>query len=185
MHDLATELFPITRSLTGPGYRRTLELLERVTGPMARHVFATGERVHDWEIPREWTLRDAWIKGPDGATIVSLAGSNLHIVGYSTPVHARMSLGELQAHLHSLPEQPAAIPYRTSYYAESWGFCLTDEQRRALPDGEYEVLVDADLAPGAVELGEVVIDGSGDTRSPGGSHPLAGGLAGHRQGTGG
>jgi aminopeptidase-like protein len=162
MHDLATELFPITRSLTGPGYRRTLELLERVTGPMQRHGFATGERVHDWEIPREWTLRDAWIKGPDGATVVSLDDSNLHVVGYSTPVHARMGLAALQEHLHSLPDQPAAIPYRTSYYAERWGFCLTDEQRRGLPDGEYEVLVDADLEPGAVELGEVVIEGSGD-----------------------
>jgi aminopeptidase-like protein len=162
MHDLATELFPITRSLTGPGYRRTLELLERVTGPMRRHVFATGERVHDWEIPREWTLRDAWIKGPDGATVVSLAASNLHVVGYSTPLHARIGLDELQEHLHSLPEQPTAIPYRTSYYADSWGFCLTDEQRRALPEGEYEVLVDADLAPGAVELGEVVVEGSGE-----------------------
>jgi len=162
MHDLATELFPITRSLTGPGYRRTLELLERVTGPMARHVFATGERVHDWEIPREWTLRDAWIKGPDGAIVVALADCNLHVVGYSTPVHVRIGLGELHEHLHSLPEQPAAIPYRTSYYADGWGFCLTDEQRRALPEGEYEVLVDADLGPGAVELGEVVIEGSGD-----------------------
>ncbi len=162
MHDLATELFPITRSLTGPGYRRTLELLERVTGPMQRHHFATGERVHDWEIPREWTLRDAWIKGPDGSTVVALSDNNLHVVGYSTPIHARLGLAELQEHLLSLPEQPTAIPYRTSYYAERWGFCLTDEQRRTLPDGEYEVLVDADLAPGAVELGEVVIEGSGD-----------------------
>jgi aminopeptidase-like protein len=161
MHDLATELFPITRSLTGPGYRRTLELLEGVTGPMQRHAFATGERVHDWEIPREWTLRDAWIKGPDGATVVALDDSNLHVVGYSTPVHARMGLAELDEHLHSLPQQPAAIPYRTSYYAERWGFCLTDEQRSALPEGEYEVLVDADLEPGAVELGEVVVEGSG------------------------
>jgi aminopeptidase-like protein len=162
LHALASELFPLTRSLTGPGYRRTLELLEAVSGPMERHRFATGEQVLDWEIPREWTIRDGWIKGPDGEIVVTLADSNLHVVGYSTPVHRRLSLAELQQHLHSLPEQPAAIPYRTSYYAEQWGFCLTEEQRSTLPDGEYEVLIDADLAPGAVELGEVVIEGSGD-----------------------
>jgi len=162
MHRLASELFPLTRSLTGAGYRRTLELLEAVSGPMQRHRFATGERVLDWQIPPEWTIRDAWIKAPDGSTVVTLAECNLHVVGYSTPVHRRLALAELQQHLHSLPEQPTAIPYRTSYYAGHWGFCLTDEQRRTLPDGEYEVLIDADLGPGAVELGEVVIEGSGD-----------------------
>jgi len=162
MHRLASELFPLTRSLTGAGYRRTLELLEAVSGPMQRHRFATGERVLDWQIPPEWTIRDAWIKAPDGSTVVTLAECNLHVVGYSTPVHRRLALTELQQHLHSLPEQPTAIPYRTSYYAGQWGFCLTDEQRRTLPDGEYEVLIDADLGPGAVELGEVVFEGSGD-----------------------
>lgn len=162
MYDLATELFPITRSLTGPGYRETLQRLEPLTGPLLRHRFASGERVHDWVVPQEWTIRDAWIKGPDGSTVLALADCNLHVVGYSTPVHRTLDLAELQEHLHSLPEQPAAIPYRTSYYTESWAFCMTDEQRRTLPGGAYEVLIDADLAPGAVELGEVVIEGSSD-----------------------
>jgi aminopeptidase-like protein len=163
MQALATELFPINRSLTGPGYRETLAILERTAGPLERHRFATGEQVYDWEIPREWTLRDAWVKGPDGEVVVSLARSNLHVVGYSTPVSARLRLDELQAHLHSLPGQPDAIPYRTSYYDEDWGFCIADRERAALPDGEYEVLIDADLAPGHVELGEVVVPGSGSS----------------------
>jgi aminopeptidase-like protein len=174
MHDLAAELFPITRSLTGPGYRATLDRLERVSGPMLRHRFLSGERVHDWVVPPEWTIRDAWIKGPDGAIVVAVGDCNLHVVGYSTPVHATLGLAELQEHLHSLPEQPAAIPYRTSYYTENWGFCLADEQRRTLPDGPYEVLIDADLAPGAVELGEVVIEGTSDGRSPAGAQGAAG-----------
>lgn len=169
MHDLAAELFPIARSLTGPGFRETLDRLERVTGPMRRHRFATGERVHDWEVPREWTLRDAWIKGPDGSTVVALREHTLHVVGYSTPVRARLTLAELQEHLHSLPEQPTAIPYRTSYYADGWGFCLTDAQRRELPDGDYEVCIDASLEPGFVEVGEVVVEGAGDARLSGGS----------------
>ena len=161
MHDLARELWPITRSLTGPGYRQTLERLEQLTGPMERHRFATGEQAFDWTVPNEWTVREAWIKGPDGSLVCSLAENNLHLVSYSAPVHARMPLAELEQKLHSLPDQPRAIPYRTSYYREDWGFCLTHEQREALPDGEYEVLVDADLAPGHVEVGEVAIGPAG------------------------
>jgi aminopeptidase-like protein len=160
MHALATELFPLPRSLTGPGYRRTLELLEELTGPAERHRFATGERVFDWTIPPEWTIHDAWIKGPDGELLLSLEQSNLHVVGYSVPVHRRLPLEELQPHLHSLPEQPEAIPYRTSYYRRDWGFCLPDAQRRGLPSGDYEVLIDADLTSGHVELAEVVVPGT-------------------------
>ncbi len=162
MHALATELFPITRSLAGPGFRETLDRLEEVTGPMRRHRFATGEQVFDWRIPREWSVRDAWIRGPDGSTVCTLADNNLHVVSYSTPVRTRMGLDELQAHLHSLPDQPDAIPYRTSYYEESWGFCLTDTRRSALTDGEYEVCIDADLNDGELTLGEVVVEGTSE-----------------------
>src|SRR5690348_11100621 len=111
MHALAGELWPITRSLAGPGFRETLDILERVTGRMERHRFATGEQVLDWEVPREWEIREAWIKGPNGQVVVDLRDSNLHVVSYSAPVSARMPLAELQEHLHSLPEQPEAIPY--------------------------------------------------------------------------
>jgi aminopeptidase-like protein len=159
LHSLASELFPITRSITGPGLRESLDVLERVCGPMERHRFATGERVFDWTIPREWAIRDAFIRDPDGRTVVTLADSNLHVVSYSVPVHRRLTLAELQQHLHSLPDQPDAIPYRTSYYDESWGFCLTERQRRSLMPGEYEVLIDSELAPGNLELGEITVPG--------------------------
>jgi aminopeptidase-like protein len=159
MHDLAAELFPITRSLIGPGFRETLDMLEGVCGSFERHRFATGERVFDWVIPPEWTIRDAWIKTADGNTVVSLERSNLHVVSHSCPVRASLTLDELQPHLHSLPEQPDAVPYRTSYYRASWGFCLSDRVRRSLPPGRYDVLIDADLAPGRLELAELTIDG--------------------------
>ena len=146
MHELATELFPITRSVAGPGLRQSLDILERVTGPMERHRFETGTPAFDWTVPREWVIRDAWIKDPGGNPIVSLGDSNLHVVSHSVPVRRRIDLDELQAHLWSLPEQPDAIPYRTSYYEERWGFCLThDRQREALEPGEYEVCIDAEL----------------------------------------
>lgn len=162
LHALARELWPITRSITGPGFRETLDILERVSGPMERHRFATGEHVFDWTVPDEWTIRDAWLKGPDGELVCSLGASNLHVVSYSEPVHLQLNLEELQPHLHSLPDQPDAIPYRTSYYRRTWGFCLTDRQRRALPDGVYEAYVDADLAPGQLVLGEVVVPGESE-----------------------
>jgi aminopeptidase-like protein len=160
MHALMAELFPITRSLIGPGFRETLDGLEAVCGRLERHRFATGEKVFDWTVPPEWAIRDAWIKGPDGRTVVSLEDCNLHVVSHSAPVHARLELEELQAHLHSLPDRPDAVPYRTSYYDDGWGFCLRDRVRRALPRGRYEVLIDADLGPGLLELGELTIEGA-------------------------
>jgi aminopeptidase-like protein len=163
LHALATDLFPINRSLTGPGFRKTLDILEQTTGPMERHEFASGEPVHDWTIPNEWTLRDAWVKGPDGAKVIDFSRSNLHVVGYSTPVHEVMPVAELQKHLHSDPDLPDAIPYRTSYYKEAWGFCLPHVERAALPEGDYEVCIDADLAPGHVVVGEVVVEGTDPT----------------------
>lgn len=160
LHALATRLFPIHRSITGPGFRQTLDALEAVAGPMERHRFASGEQVLDWTVPAEWTIREAWLKGPDGDTVCDIRDSTLHLVSYSEPVHARLTLAELEPHLHSLPAQPSAIPYVTSYYSRSWGFCLPHAQRELLPEGEYEVLIDADLAPGRVEIGEVVVPGT-------------------------
>jgi aminopeptidase-like protein len=162
MFALLAELFPITRSLIGPGFRETLDALETVCGPLERHRFATGERVFDWVVPAEWRIREAWIKRPDGRIVVSLADCNLHVVSHSAPVRAHLELEELQAHLHSLPEQPDAIPYRTSYYDEEWGFCLSDRVRRSLPRGRYEVLVDSELRPGELEVAELTIEGRSD-----------------------
>ena len=160
MHELMAELFPITRSVAGPGYRETLDRLEQVSGPLERHRFASGEQVLDWTVPREWTIREAWIKAPSGEKVVDFRDSNLHIVSHSVAVSGRFSRAELDRHLHSLPDKPDAIPYRTSYYADDWGFCLADAQRRALPDGEYEVTIDADLSDGHVEVGELTLPGS-------------------------
>ena len=160
LHALATRLFPIARNSTGPGFRETLDILEERSGPMARYRWRTGEPVFDWNVPDEWAIRRAWIKGPSGETIVDFAESNLHILGYSEPVHRRLSLKELQDHLHSLPEQPTAIPYVTSYYERRWGFCLPQQQRDGLRDGEYEVYIDADLGPGELTVGEVVVSGA-------------------------
>jgi aminopeptidase-like protein len=157
LHDLARRLWPIPRSLTGPGFRETLRILAETAGPMEVHRWATGEPVLDWTIPDEWTIREAWIRGPGGERVVDFADHTLHVVGYSEPVHRTMGLEELQGHLYSRPEQPDAIPYVTSYYRRRWGFCLTHEARERLADGEYEVRIDADLGPGHLEVGEVTI----------------------------
>ena len=159
MHALATRLWPIARSLTGPGFRESLAIIEETTGPMELHRWPTGEQVLDWQVPDEWTIREAWIRGPGGERVVDFAEHNLHVLGYSEPIHRTMPLEELQGHLHSIPEQPTAIPYVTSYYRRRWGFCLAHDERERLPDGDYEVFIDADLGPGHVEVGEVVIEG--------------------------
>ena len=159
MHALARRLWPIARSLTGPGFRETLSILAETAGEMELHRWATGEPVLDWTIPDEWTIREAWIRGPDGERVVDFAEHTLHVLGYSEPIHRTMPLDELQPHLHSLPELPEAIPYVTSYYRRRWGFCLAHSVRERLPEGEYEVMVDADLGPGHVVVGEVVVDG--------------------------
>ena len=145
MHDLCRELFPLTRSITGDGVRQTLAVVGR-TLPLERHEVPSGTPVLDWTVPPEWNLHDAWVAGPDGRRVVDLADSNLHVMSYSVPVRARMPLAELQPHLHSLPDRPTWVPYRTSYYNPDWGFCLRHDVREALPEGEYEVVIDATLA---------------------------------------
>lgn len=158
MRDWMARLFPLCRSLTGPGVRETLRIISEQTPLHIREV-PTGTPILDWEAPREWTIRDAWIRGPDGREVVNFRSSNLHVVGYSVPVNRRMPLAELQPHLHSLPEHPDWIPYRTNYYGETWGFCLAHRIRETLPDGMYEVRIDAVLSPGALVYGEHVLPG--------------------------
>jgi aminopeptidase-like protein len=159
MHALLTELFPICRSLTGDGFRASLRRLGEIV-PISLTEVPTGTQVFDWTVPREWNIREAWIADASGKRVVDFRNSNLHIVHYSTPFRGRLSLAELRAHLHSLPEQPDLIPYRTSYYAESWGFCLTHRQLESLPDGEYDVCIDSTLAPGTLTYGECVLPGA-------------------------
>ena len=157
-YELVTELYPICRSITGDGVRRTLDLIGKRVA-LERHEVATGTPVFDWTVPREWNVTDAWVAGPDGRRVVDFARSSLHLVSYSTPVRARMTLDELKPHLHTLPEHPDWVPYRTSYYRETWGFCLSHRDYLALADGEYEVCVDTSLRDGQLSYGELVLPG--------------------------
>jgi aminopeptidase-like protein len=160
MHAFVADLFPICRSLTGPGVRETLQRIQAHV-PLGVREIPSGTPLLDWTAPPEWAIRDAWIKGPDGRKVVDFRESNLHVVGYSVPLHERMPLDALQPHLHSLPEQPDWIPYRTSYYGNTWGFCLAHRLREALPEGEYEVFIDSGLDhDGALTYGELVLPGT-------------------------
>jgi aminopeptidase-like protein len=161
MMALIEELFPICRSITGNGVRQTLEILGRYI-PIEVNEVPSGTTVLDWTVPREWNIRDAYIALEDGTRIVEFAANNLHIVHYSQPIDAIMPLVELDPHLHSLPDQPDWIPYRTSYYSENWGFCLTHRQLSSLADGRYRVVIDADLMPGYLNYGELLIPGETD-----------------------
>jgi aminopeptidase-like protein len=163
MMALIEELFPICRSITGNGVRQTLEILRRYI-PLEVNEVRSGTTVLDWTVPREWNIRDAYIASDDGKRVVDFAANNLHIVQYSPPIDAVMPLAELRPHLHTLPDHPDWIPYRTSYYAENWGFCLTHRQLSSLADGLYHVVIDSDLAPGHLSYGELLIPGEiGDT----------------------
>ena len=158
MYSLIERLYPIPRSITGDGVRETLRIIgEHV--PLAVHEVPTGTPVLDWTVPKEWRVREAWVKGPSGETVADFADHNLHLVGYSVPVDRTMPLAELDRHLHSLPGQPDLVPYRTSYYAEAWGFCLPHRVREALPEGEYRVRIDSELVDGSLTYGELHLAG--------------------------
>ena len=159
LHALVRELYPICRSITGEGLRRSLRLLQR-TAPIELHEVPSGTQVFDWVVPREWTFRSARLRGPGGELIADADHLNLHVLNYSAPFRGKVRLEELQQHLHSLPEKPALVPYRTSYYKEAWGFCLSEEQRRRLAPGDYEVDIDTTLADGSLTYGELVIPGA-------------------------
>lgn len=158
MFELIAELYPICRSITGDGVRRTLELIGRHV-PLRVTEVPSGTDVLDWTVPREWNISGGYIQRLSGEKVVDFAESNLHVLSYSTPVDRRITRAELDEHLFSLPEHPDWIPYRTSYYAERWGFCLTQRQRDALQDPEYIVRIDSRLEPGHLTYAECVVPG--------------------------
>ncbi|MGH7388530.1 MAG: DUF4910 domain-containing protein [Candidatus Rokuibacteriota bacterium] len=158
MFELMEELYPLHRSITGEGLRETLRRIDKQV-PLTVHEVPSGTRVFDWTVPREWNLREAYVANARGERVIDVRRSNLHVVGYSTPVRARLRLGELREHLFTLPEHPAWIPFRTTYYRESWGFCLSHDELLRLEDGEYEVVIDATLEDGALTYGEYVVGG--------------------------
>ena len=159
MHDLCRKLFPICRSITGQGFRKSLGILRAVVPELHVVEVPSGTRCFDWEVPKEWNIRDAYILDPAGIKILDFRASNLHVINYSVPVDTTISLEELQDHLYSLPDQPEAIPYVTSYYQERWGFCLSHNQRTQLKDGNYRVYIDSDLKSGALTYGELILPG--------------------------
>jgi len=161
IYALAAAIYPICRSITGDGVRRTLDHLARRLD-LEVHEVPTGTQVFDWTIPREWTIRDAFIKNAAGERIVDFQRCNLHVLNYSRPVRAQVTLEELKKHVFTLPDQPDLIPYRTSYYAESWGFCMAHDQLAALPEGIYEVEIDASLEDGSLTYGEYLHQGETD-----------------------
>ena len=158
IYQLMAELFPICRSITGNGFRQTMEILRR-TIPLELSEVPSGTRVFDWTVPDEWNIRGAHIKNARGETIVDFKDSNLHVLNYSVPVRTVIPLDELKKHLFTLPEHPDWIPYRTSYYRPAWGFCLSHRRYAALEDGDYEVLIDSTLAAGSLTFGEVLLRG--------------------------
>jgi aminopeptidase-like protein len=158
LHDCVSELYPICRSITGDGVRDTLRRLQRLT-PMTLHEVPSGTAVFDWTVPPEWNIRDAYVKNSQGERVIDFRRSNLHVVNYSVPIRARMSLEQLRPHLFTLSDRPDWIPYRTSYYAKNWGFCLSQRQLDMLEDGDYDVFIDSSLEPGSLTYGECYLPG--------------------------
>lgn len=158
LHGLVRELFPINRSLTGAGVRETLAILARHIQLEVTEV-PSGTAVLDWQVPLEWNIRSATIRALDGRYLVNFADSNLHIVGYSKPIHKEVSRAELAQHVHTLPEQPELIPYRTGYFADDWGFCMPDNLWRTMQDEFYRIDIDSDLSPGSLTYGELFLPG--------------------------
>ncbi|MGH8093089.1 MAG: DUF4910 domain-containing protein [Chthoniobacterales bacterium] len=159
MHGLITRLYPICRSITGAGLRETLEIIRELIPIETRHV-PTGTKVFDWTVPKEWNIRDAWIKDSTGRRLIDFRKLNLHVVNYSTPIRSRMRFAELQDHLFTDPAHPEWVPYRTSYYTEGWGFCLSENKLHTFRENEeYEVCIDSSLEDGHLTYGELLLKG--------------------------
>lgn len=160
LHNLAKKFWKINRSITGEGVRLTLEIIRKYyLLDLIVHSVPSGTKVFDWTVPMEWHVDEAYIIAPDGSKICDFSLNNLHLVGYSIPFCGKIKLDDLKNHLYSLPEQPNAIPYITSYYKENWGFCITQNQKESLAEGEYEVVIKSKIFPGNLNYGEIILPG--------------------------
>jgi len=159
IYNFAKELWPINRSLTGPGVRETLKKISNHLSSLKIKSVASGTKVFDWTVPKEWSVKKAYIITPTGKKICNFEENNLHLVGYSTPFNSTVDFDSLKKHLYTIPSQPNAIPYITSYYKQRWGFCLTQDQFENLEDGNYKVVVDTNLFDGELNYGEILIKG--------------------------
>ena len=157
--DFAKSIFPFNRSITGDGLRRTLEAIRGVLPELEIRAVPSGTQCFDWIVPDEWSVNEAYVIDPHGNRVIDFAANNLHLVNYSDGFVGDVSLDELQAHLHSLPDQPTAIPYVTSYYSNAWGFCISENERRKLVEGNYRVVIDSRKFPGELNFGEILIPG--------------------------
>lgn len=159
MYDLAKQLFPICRSITGNGFRESLNILKDIVPDIQTHEVPSGTEVFDWTVPKEWNIYDACIETLDGRRVIDFKECNLHILGYSTPIDQIISCEELLEHVYTQPEQPDWIPYVTSYYKERWGFCMSENQKQTIKDEQYHVVIKSTLAPGSLTYGDLVIPG--------------------------
>lgn len=159
MYELAKKLFPICRSITGDGVRETLKILKEEFSEMNIFEVPSGTKVFDWEVPKEWNIKDAYIKDSNGEKIVDFKKNNLHVLGYSTPMDEYLSLDELLEIVYTQPDQPDVIPYVTSYYKERRGFCMSENQKKSLKNGKYHCVIDSELKDGSLTYGEIIIPG--------------------------
>lgn len=161
LYELASRLFPICRSLTGEGVRETLSIISEHL-PLKVHTIPTGTQLFDWQAPHEWSIREAYIVDATGRHIVDFAQHNLHVVNFSLPVHTKLTLGELKEHIHTLPDQPDLIPYRTCYHTEAWGFCMAHNTLIQMQEQTYEVVINAERRDGSLIFGEFIHQGETD-----------------------
>lgn len=162
MYQLAAKMFPICRSITGNGFRESLEMLREAVPEIQVYEVPTGTAVFDWTVPKEWNIRGGGIYRLNGDKVIDFKDSNLHIVGYSLPIDKVVSREELLEHVYTMPDQPDWIPYVTSYYKERWGFCMTENQKQTLTDEEYHVVIDSTLEDGSLTYGELIVPGQTD-----------------------
>lgn len=162
MYNLCDKMFPYCRSITGDGVRQTLQALREIVPEITVHEVPSGTKAFDWTVPKEWRIREAWIKNSMGEKILDFKERNIHVVGYSTPVDKKVDLVELKQHLYTQPDQPDAIPYVTSYYKERFGFCMTQQQYDALPEDKYHIFIDSELFDGSLTYGELIIPGESE-----------------------